>query len=241
MNAKPNNKLQYLKFLSELPLFNDIQDQEIESILSLIKVRNYQKGEILSINVDKRPRLYITLDGQFKLTKVNERGDEMIIKVVNKGEVVSPMHFSHYYEVSAQFIKETALLYLSEDTVNKLVKDNPSFAKNIINMLAEDIQSLMMTAEVWRLKNTTERVGWYLASVNTNNMGKLPISKSLLASHLGMTPESLSRALKKLSDEGIKIEHKVIKQETEKELCSYCDRVIGVNCNLFGSKDCPLF
>ena len=241
MNAKPNNKLQYLKFLSELPLFNDIQDQEIESILSLIKVRNYQKGEILSINVDKRPRLYITLDGQFKLTKVNERGDEMIIKVVNKGEVVSPMHFSHYYEVSAQFIKDTALLYLSEDTVNKLVKDNPSFAKNIINMLAEDIQSLMMTAEVWRLKNTTERVGWYLASVNTNNMGKLPISKSLLASHLGMTPESLSRALKKLSDEGIKIEHKVIKQETEKELCSYCDRVIGVNCNLFGSKDCPLF
>ncbi|MDP7554548.1 MAG: helix-turn-helix domain-containing protein, partial [Candidatus Thioglobus sp.] len=67
------------------------------------------------------------------------------------------------------------------------------------------------------------------------------ISKSLLASHLGMTPESLSRALKKLSDEGIKIEHKAIKQETEKELCSYCDRVIGVNCNLFGSKDCPLF
>ena len=241
MNAKPNNKLQYIKFLSELPLFNDIQDQEIKSILSLIKVRNYKKGEILSINVDKRPRLYITLDGQFKLTKVNERGGEMIIKVVNKGEVVSPMHFSHYYEVSAQFIKETALLYLSEDTVNKLVKDNPSFAKNIINMLAEDIQSLMMTAEVWRLKNTTERVGWYLASVNTNNMGKLPISKSLLASHLGMTPESLSRALKKLSNEGIKIEHKVIKQETEKELCSYCDRVIGVNCNLFGSKDCPLF
>ena len=241
MNAIPNNKLQYLKFLSELPLFNDIPDEEIESLLSLIKVRNYQKGEILSINVDKRPRLYITLDGQFKLTKVNERGDEMIIKVVNKGEVVSPMHFSHYYEVSAQFIKETALLYLSEDTVNKLVKDNPSFAKNIINMLAEDIQSLMMTAEVWRLKNTTERVGWYLASVNKKNMGKLPISKSLLASHLGMTPESLSRALKKLSDEGIKIEHKVIKQETEKELCSYCDRVIGVNCNLFGSKDCPLF
>ena len=176
MNAKPNNKLQYLKFLSESPLFNDVQDQEIESILSLIKVRNYKKGEILSINVDKRPRLYITLDGQFKLTKVNERGDEMIIKVVNKGEVVSPMHFSHYYEVSAQFIKETALLYLSEDTVNKLVKDNPSFAKNIINMLAEDIQSLMMTAEVWRLKNTTERVGWYLASVNKKNMGKLPIS-----------------------------------------------------------------
>ena len=101
MNAIPNNKLQYLKFLSELPLFNDIPDQEIESLLSLIKVRNYQKGEILSIKVDKRSRLYITLDGQFKLTKVNERGDEMIIRLIGNGEIISPMHFSNYYEVSA--------------------------------------------------------------------------------------------------------------------------------------------
>jgi CRP-like cAMP-binding protein len=241
MNAKLNNTLQYLKFLSELPLFNDIPDQIIESLLSLIKVRNYQRGEILSIKVDKRSRLYITLDGQFKLTKVNERGDEMIIRLIGNGEIISPMHFSNYYEVSAEFIKDTALLYLSEDSVNQLVKDNSSFAKNIINMLAENIQSLMMAAEVWRLKNTKERLGWFLASANTNNLGKLPISKSLLASYLGMTAESLSRALKKLGDEGIKIEHKMIKQETGKELCSYCDRVIGVNCNLFGSKNCPLF
>ena len=241
MNAIPNNKLQYLKFLSELPLFNDIQDQEIELLLPLIKVINYQKREMFFINVDKRHGLYITFDGQFKLTKVNERGDEMILRLVNKGEVISPMHFSHYYDVSAEFVKDTTLFYLSEDKVNGLIKRSPLFAKNIINMLAESVQSLMMTAEVWRLKNTKERLGWFLASVNTNNLGKLPISKSLLASYLGMTPESLSRALRKLKDEGISIENKAIKMQTGKELCSYCDRVIGSNCDLFGSKDCPLF
>ena len=238
MNAKLNNTLQYLKFLSELPLFNDIQDQEIESLLSLIKVRNYQKGEILSIKVDKRSRLYITLDGQFKLTKVNERGDEMIIRLIGKGEIVSPMHFSHYYEVSAEFIKDTALLYLSEDTVNKLVKDSPSFAKNIINMLAENIQSLMLNSEVWRLKNTKERVGWFLASININNFGKLSLSKSLIASYLGMTPESFSRSLKKLSKEGIYIENNTVKQTFGNELCLYCDKVTGANCELFKSVDC---
>ena len=241
MNSKPNNYHLYLDFLSGLALFDSIQGQEIESILSLIKEKNYRKGEMFSIDLDSRPRLYITYDGQFKLTKVNERGDEMILRVVNKGEVISPMHFSHYYDVSAEFVKDTTLFYLSEDKVNDLIKSNPLFAKNIINMLAESVQSLMMTAEVWRLKNTKERLGWFLASVNTNNLGKLPISKSLLASYLGMTPESLSRALRKLKDEGISIENKAIKMQTGKELCSYCDRVIGTNCNLFGSKDCPLF
>ena len=125
MNSKPNNAHLYLDFLSGLALFDSIQGQEIESILSLIKEKNYRKGEMFSIDLDSRPRLYITYDGQFKLTKVNERGDEMILRVVNKGEVISPMHFSHYYDVSAEFVKDTTLFYLSEDKVNDLIKSNP--------------------------------------------------------------------------------------------------------------------
>jgi CRP-like cAMP-binding protein len=241
MNSNNHNQKTYLDFLAGLPLFENIQKEETEQMISQINVKKYLKGELFSFDTNNRPRLYLTFMGQFKLTKINERGDEMILRVVNKGEVISPMHFSHYYDVSAEFVKETTLLYFSESTVNVFIKENPQFAKNVINMLAENIQSLMMTAEVWRLKNTKERLGWFLASVNNNNLGKLPISKSLLASYLGMTPESLSRALKKLSSEGIEIENKNIVQKTGKELCSYCDKVIGSNCNVFGSHECPLF
>ena len=241
MNSNNSEHKSYLNFLSELTLFKNMRANEIESVATHLKVKNYQKGEMFSFDVNNRPRLYISFTGQFKLTKINERGDEMILRVINQGEVVSPMHFSHYYDVSAEFITETTLLYFSEETINNLVKENLTFAKNIINMLAENVQSLMVTAEVWRLKNTKERLGWFLASVNNSNLGKLPISKSLLASYLGMTPESLSRALKKLGEEGIELENKNIIQKTGKELCAYCDKVIGSDCNVFGSHDCPLF
>ena len=241
MNSNNSEHKTYLNFLSELTLFKNMRANEIESVATHLKVKNYQKGEMFSFDVNNRPRLYISFTGQFKLTKINERGDEMILRVINQGEVVSPMHFSHYYDVSAEFITDTTLLYFSEETINNLVKENLTFAKNIINMLAENVQSLMVTAEVWRLKNTKERLGWFLASVNNSNLGKLPISKSLLASYLGMTPESLSRALKKLSEEGIELENKNIIQKTGKELCAYCDKVIGSDCNVFGSHDCPLF
>jgi CRP-like cAMP-binding protein len=105
-------------------------------------------------------------------------------------------------------------------------------------MLAENIQSLMLNSEVWRLKNTKERVGWFLASININNFGKLSLSKSLIASYLGMTPESFSRSLKKLSKEGIYIENNTVKQTFGNELCLYCDKVTGANCELFKSVDC---
>lgn len=241
MNLSNIDSKNHINFLSGLSLFENIQAVEIESMLPQLKIKKYQKGEIFSFDINNRPRLYLTFIGQFKLTKINERGDEMILRVVNAGEVISPMHFSHYYDVSAEFIKDTTLLYFSESTVNSFVKKSPQFAKNIINMLAESVQSLMVTAEVWRLKNTKERLGWFLASVNNNNLGKLPIAKSILASYLGMTPESLSRALKKLSDEGIELENNTIVQKTGYELCSYCDKVIGSDCNVFGSHDCPLF
>ena len=241
MNSNNHNQKTYLDFLAGLPLFENIQKEETEQMISQINVKKYLKGELFSFDTNNRPRLYLTFMGQFKLTKINERGDEMILRVVNKGEVISPMHFSHYYDVSAEFVMETTLLYFSENAVNVFIKENPQFAKNVINMLAENIQSLMVTADVWRLKNTKERLGWFLASVNNNNLGKLPISKSLLASYLGMTPESLSRALKKLRSEGIEIENNNIVQRTGSELCSYCDKVIGSNCNVFGSHECPLF
>lgn len=231
----------YLDFLSGISLFNNIQVEDTERMVSQINVKKFQKGELFSFDKKNQPRLYLTFKGQFKLTRINARGDEMIIRFVNKDEVISPMHFSHYCDVTVEFIKETTLLYFSESKINAFVYESPQFAKNVIDMLAANVQTLMMTAEVWRLKNAKERLGWFLASVNNNNFGKLPISKSLLASYLGMTPETLSRALKKLSSEGIEINNKQIVQRTGKELCSYCDKVIGSNCNVFGSHECPLF
>ena len=65
----------------------------------------------------------------------------------------------------------------------------------------------MTNAEVWRLKSAHEKVGWYLNSININNLGRLSLSKSAIASFLGITPESFSRALNKLGKEGIAIEN----------------------------------
>ena len=241
MDNQFKNYTKYQNFLSDLALFEKISDQDLVDILSLVKLKQYQKGEILRFDVEKQSGLYITYTGQLKLTKINQNGEEMVLSIVAKKGIICPMYFSQYYDASIEIVNNASLLYFSEDIVNKLIESNSIFSKNVINMLAENVQSLMLTAEMWRLKNTKEKLGWFLASANANNLGKLPVSKSLLASYLGMTPESLSRALKKLNKEGIHIESKTIKQTTGKELCAYCDKIIGSNCELYGSKECALF
>jgi len=57
---------------------------------------------------------------------------------------------------------------------------------------------------------------------------------------LGITPESFSRALNILENEGIKIENKQVKQTDENPLCLYCDKVVGTKCKYYKTSICSL-
>ena len=242
MKIQSNKLFEYIEFIKNLNLFNNILDEDILNIIDSVKIKKFQKGELLLCSSNSLFGVLISYEGNIKLAKINEHGDEMILGLFQKSGVIFPMYFSEHYDATVEFLSDSTLLCFPESLINNLVSKNPIFAKNIIDILADNIQALMQIAVAWRLKNTQEKLGWFLASTNSNNFGKLPFSKSLIASYLGMKSESLSRTLKKLGNEGIYVENNIIKQKTGKELCKYCDKDIGVNCTFYGSKkDCLLF
>jgi len=195
MTANSKITVKRLDFLMSLPLFKDFEKKELEQIVSKMALTKYQKGEILALTQSGRSRLYIMTEGQGKLVKLNYRGDELILRLVNKSDIISSMHFSRAFDTSIEFFEDSSLLSLSETAVNKFIEESNSFASNIISMLSDNVQLLMSNAEVWRLKTAKEKVGWYLNSININNLGKLTLSKSAISLFLGITPESFSRAL----------------------------------------------
>tara|TARA_B100000497_G_scaffold81156_1_gene90489 strand:+ start:1455 stop:2198 length:744 start_codon:yes stop_codon:yes gene_type:complete len=240
MSAISKNESRYLDFLENLPLFKGLKKEEINQIASNIVLKIYRKGEILPLASESQSRLYILYKGQSKLVKINDRGEELILRFIKQRDVLSSMHFSSLFDTCLEFIEDASLLSLSEEAVNKYIAINHSFASNIITMLSDNIQLLMTNAEIWRLKTAKEKVGWYLNSININNLGRLTVSKSAIASFLGITPESFSRALKKLGKEGIKIENKQVRQSKNSGLCFYCDKIVGAKCDLYGSGKCQI-
>ena len=201
MTANSKITVKRLDFLMSLPLFKDFEKKELEQIVSKMALTKYQKGEILALTQSGWSRLYIMTEGQGKLVKLNYRGDELILRLVNKSDIISSMHFSRAFDTSIEFFEDSSLLSLSETAVNKFIEESNSFASNIISMLSDNVQLLMSNAEVWRLKTAKEKVGWYLNSININNLGKLTLSKSAISLFLGITPESFSRALNKLEND----------------------------------------
>ncbi len=228
----------YKIFVAKLDLFKNVEVEYLVELLKSVHIVQYQKQETVSFNSRKHSNLYINYEGLLKLTKIDESGDEVVMSIINKGGVVSPMYFSAHYDVCADFVKKTTMLSFPKDAVNKLLGKSHQFSLNTIKFLANNVQELMLTSELLQLKTAKEKVGWYLAHVKINHSLELPFSKSLIASYLGMKPESFSRALAELKKEGVQLEDKKILLKQGNELCRYCNKVVGSDCTLFNSERC---
>ena len=228
----------YHNYLLSLPIFKNLTEEELKPLFSNLQVKQFHKSEVITFNSKEHSRLYINFDGLFKLTKIDERGDEIVLKIVGNKDVVSPMHFSPHYDVAADFVKNTTLFYFPKEAIAQAMADHHQFSLNIVQFLADNVQSLMLSAEVLQLKTAKEKVGWYLVHSKANGTFELPYSKSLTASYLGMQPESFSRALSELKKDGIVLDNKKILLNDGKELCVYCDPVTGSSCAFFKTDTC---
>ena len=235
--SKDHSK-RYHNFLSRLPIFADVKEEELSPFFDKMQVKQYHKGEMVTFDATEHSKLYVCYEGLFKLTKIDERGDEIVLRIVDKRGVVSPMHFSQYYDVAVDFVKNTTMFYFNDHDVAELMRKDHQFSLNIVKFLADSVQELMLSAEVLQLKTAKEKVGWYLVHAKINNTFELPYSKALIAAYLGMKPESFSRALSELKKEGVILDNKTIRLENGDELCQYCDKVTGSDCSSFGSNRC---
>ncbi|MBT3195096.1 MAG: Crp/Fnr family transcriptional regulator [Candidatus Ruthia sp.] len=233
-----NHFSKYRTFLARHPLFEGVSGEELSTFTQSMQIQQYHKGEMVTFDDCSHANLYIAYEGLLKLTKIDEKGDEIVLSILDKNSAVTPMYFSPHYDVCAEFVKNTTLFHFSGSDIRRFIDKNHAFSNNIIQFLADSVQTLMISAEVLQLKSAKEKVGWYLVHAKINNTFEMPYSKTLTASYLGMKPESFSRALSDLKKEGVILENKKIKLKNGDELCKYCDRVAGSTCAFFRTDSC---
>ena len=211
----------YNNFLSSIDLFKNIDSHKLAGLFNSVKVNQFYPGEIINLNCHERDGCYIVYKGMVKLTKMSDKGDEIIIDLYEKGDVISPMFLAKNYNINAEFFKGAVLFYFSRPLIDNFAKNNYQFTLNIISLLSIKLQKMMDSVEILHLKTDKERVARYLARSKASGILKLRHPKALIASCLGMRPESFSRAIYKLKEEGIYLNNKTIHLENGSELRQY--------------------
>ena len=199
-------KIKVQTFLSRVPLFNSMRQEELDRIaLGTTEVRA-ERGEIIFQRGDPCVGFHVVLYGQIKLSFTSAQGAEKVIELIGPGQSFGEalMFMGSPYIVSSQAMADSLLLHVSKQAIFREIENDSAFAVKMLAGLSQRMHSLMCDMESYSLRSGTQRVVSYLLKDHSADTGAeltLPVAKAVLASRLNLTPEHFSRIMADLSSQ----------------------------------------
>jgi len=198
-----------MPLLLGLPLFSGLTSEELLDLISEAWVAVAPAASLLFLQGDPARHFYVVLEGWVKLFRGTSEGDEAIIAVIPQGQsfAEAAVFEEGSYPVSAAMVDDSRLLCIPAGSfLEKVINDRRMVMKMMASM-SRRLRQLVNQVEDLSLKSSVERVAGYLAGLCTEETGgaivRLPLDKAVIAKHLGMQPETLSRSFARLRTMGI--------------------------------------
>ena len=197
--------------LDDLPLLSALPAAAREELLENAVVHTVAAGTVL-FEQGETPRFqHVVMAGSAHLLGRSSAGGEVLIEVVEPPELIIPAAVvsGSPYLMRARVPEASRLLLIHAGAFRRVVTQEPLLAREVIASLAGQFRRLVRQIKNLKLRTTTERAGCYLLALSrrqgTPNGAVLPYEKNLIASELGMTRETFSRALAALQTQGVSV------------------------------------
>jgi CRP-like cAMP-binding protein len=198
-----------LKILGATPLFKGLGRGELEQLYRIAVDRLWDKGRSIFAEGDDATGFYVVAAGRVKIFKVSFEGKEQILHIYGPGNPFGevPVFSGQCYPASAETLVKSHLLFFPREAFVDLISRNPSLAMNMLAVLSMRLRQFTVQIENLSLKEVPGRLASYLLVLSEEMAGDaavaLPMSKGQLASLLGTIPETLSRILARMTDQGL--------------------------------------
>jgi CheY-like chemotaxis protein/DNA-binding XRE family transcriptional regulator len=167
----------------------------------------YPKGSAIYLQDNLGKDLFYIISGKVKTFKYNDQGKEFITSFYNEGDYFgfTPFQENKTYNENALAVKQTKLIKLSKSKVLSLIRQNPVFSSNFIEILISSLENMKehlihMAYDSVR-KKTADKLLELLPEESMDPV--IEISRTDLASIIGIAKETLIRTLKELKEEEI--------------------------------------
>lgn len=200
-------------------LFSGLGDEEYGEISSHSTLVKLEKGEVLFHRGDPAEHFYFVSSGFVELSLVAPTGEMKVLEVVGPNrvfaEAVAFMR-EKKYPVTAESIGDTVLCQVSSAAYLGVLATTPDASMRLISDVCRQLHARVREIERLTVQNARSRLASYLLDHVTDVNGeeatiRLELPRHVIASRLSIQPETLSRLLRNLVDEGIlTIEDRVI-------------------------------
>lgn len=199
--------------LRGLPLFADLEDMALQQIAARCVSRNVAAGTLLFTAGDECRGLYVVESGRVRIFRTSPDGKEQVLHIEGPGRTVAelPLFDGGAYPASAMTLEPTRLVFLARAEFERLWRSSPDIAGAIIRALGRRLRQLVHVTETLAFRDVAARLALLIAGLaaesGTATAAGLELtlarSQRELALEIGTARESVSRAMKRLVQQGL--------------------------------------
>lgn len=193
-----------LHWLEDTDFFRDISLSGLRSLSYVCIPKKLNRGQSLFVEGQEGYAMYVVAEGMVQLFKTSSEGKEVVINTLGPGEIFGEVVIfeASRYPVSARALDRGLVLLLPRRQIECLLVGD-DFRRDFIAMLMRKQRYLTERILVLSAQDVEDRFFAFLESqYGEKEKYSLKLSKKDLAAAIGTIPETLSRLILRLKQEG---------------------------------------
>lgn len=198
-----------LDLVRRFPAFAGLPHAALDQLLRDAFVHALPRGAMLCAQEEKPEFLHAILSGRVALLGLGAERRQTVVEFFAAGDMVilPAVLLDSPYLMSARIVEEARVLFIPAEGARRAMRTESKLAYAAALHLAGHWRRIIRQLKDLKLRTSTERLAAYLAFLadKTGKTGsiQLPEDRKLIATRLGMTAESLSRAFAALRAVGV--------------------------------------
>ena len=188
------------KFRAYLEKSLTITDEQFELITKDLKIKTFEKNEIILSQGDICTKTYFVTDGLLRSYSIDKKGKLHIIQFAPELWWISERNgvlFNEAADFNIDAVESTTAIVIPKDYFKDVIPIVPALQDLNQNMLNNSIRYMQRRINMLLSATAEER---YLNFIMLYPNLTLRVPQWMIASYLGITPESLSRVRKDLAN-----------------------------------------
>lgn len=203
------NSQQISRYLQHFFLFKNLSSSQLEDIARASFLVRLKRGETLFCQGDDAVAFFAIAVGKIAVSRTSGTGAEQIIHILKEYEFIAEAAIFGLgkYPANAKALIDSTIIKIPKQFFVDYIMNHPQVSLGIMAGYSQRLREFVMMIEYLSLDDVKLRLLKYMqrnGRPSENGVEvHLGMTKKEWAGLLGTTPESLSRNLKKLKDDGL--------------------------------------
>ena len=192
--------------LKSVSYFSNLDPAQLEFLARAAIPRSFSANQVVFIEGEPCPGLYIVESGWLKAIKMGLDGREQVLQTLGPGEIFNAISVftGALNQATVMALEDAKVWVIPHDVMLRLLEKDPLLAQEVIVDLAGRVQHLISLVEDLSLRTVESRLARLLLEQSVDGVVERRrwATQTEMASRLGTVTDVLNRTLRKMTEEG---------------------------------------